>query len=129
MSEEKMYKFVNLTPHVVNIYTQNKHVVSIPPSGTVARVQVDEKVVGYMQGIPIVKTVYGDIVGLPEYPEPDAVYIVSLVVAQAVLANPELKARFKGHLLVPNTSPGRYGAVRDSSGKIMGVKSLVDPFA
>ena len=127
MEGEKV--FVNLTPHVVNIYTQNKHVISIPPSGIVARVETEERVIGLINDIPVVKTFYGDIVGLPDYPEPNAIYIVSYVVAQAILDSKTLRDRFKGHILVPNTSPSKYGAVRDSKGKIMGVKSLVDPYA
>lgn len=58
---------------------------------------------------------YGKIEGLPE-PRPDRIYVVSLVVLQALNgARPDVYS--------PDSGPG--SAVRDSHGKIVGVKQLM----
>jgi len=53
----------------------------------------------------------GDVEGLPE-PQSNTVYIVSTLVAQAV--------PHRDDIIAPDTSP--QGVVRDSEGKIIGVK-------
>jgi len=87
--------------------------VTIPPSGLVARcatnrVQVDTV---YIDGIsvPINRTQFGAVEGLPD-PQPDTIYIVSSVVAQAV---PERDDVF----IVDD-------AVRDEQGRIIGARAL-----
>jgi len=78
-------EFVNLTPHVLNVICEGEVVLSIPPSGEVARVSVKmvhnggyDKAPGVV--IPQYVAEYGDLVGMPE---PDGrVFITSLVVAQ-----------------------------------------------
>jgi len=125
---EKMaeVKFVNLTPHAIVIFLPNGNKLEIPPSGQVARVATYRNQVGTLSTpegeIPLVRVEYGEVEGLPERPEEGTVYIVSLVVAQAVKASPSLAALWTGRLLVPDTSP--QGAVRDSEGRIIGVKAL-----
>jgi len=55
-------KFVNLTPHEIKIVGEDgKEKLVIPPSGRVARVKTEQKVVGYLNGIPVVKTEFGEV--------------------------------------------------------------------
>jgi hypothetical protein len=114
-------KLVNLTPHEVVVFDANNNVIAkIPPSGTVARVVTREKIVGSINGIPVVATEYGDIDSLPD-PQPNTVYIVSLLVLQALQARGERRS----DVVAPNTAPTPLGAVRDSQGRIIGVRSFV----
>ena len=113
-----MAKIVNLTPHEVTIYLPSGEVKRIPPSGVVARVKTFREEAGTLEGIPLVTVRYGEVEGLPKEPEPDTYYIVSVLVAQALVSDP----KWRGKLLVPDTSP--QGAVRDKDGRIIGVKAL-----
>lgn len=128
-----MTKLVNLTPHDVNIVAPDGSVIlTIAPSGTVARCATSREVVGSIQvdgvDIPVTQTTFGAVEGLrgaddPNYACPwcgyygcgstcDAapVYIVSSLVAQA--------ARGRSDLLVPDDT------VRDADGRIIGCRSL-----
>jgi hypothetical protein len=106
---------VNLTPHALNFMPQGPDgpVVTIPPSGQVARcavnrVQVDTVTVNGIT-VPVNRTQFGAVTGLPD-PQPDTIYIVSAVVAQAV---PERQDVF----IVDDT-------VRDEQGRIIGARAL-----
>jgi len=99
---------INLTPHDITI-VRDGGTTTIPKSGDVARVSTTAEVVGIIDGIPIYKTVYGDVVGLPE-PRPDTFYLVSTLVAQAV-KRPDV------------LSPGEL--VRGPDGQPIGCKGLV----
>lgn len=120
-----MKKVVNLTPHDITVILPDGSKLTIPRSGTVVRVVTKRVLSGTLSTpegeIPLVRVRYGEIEGLPEKPEPDTYYIVSLVVVQAVRAS-ALLHRWAGRLLVPDTSPA--GAIRDSEGRIVGVKAL-----
>lgn len=107
-----MTKFVNLTPHDLTIRVNGKDIV-IPKSGTVARVSVNQDVVGDIDGIPLVANRYGDVVELPD-PQPDTVYIVSSMVLAAV--------KDRSDVVAPDTGPT---AIRDDSGRIVAVTRLV----
>ena len=76
---------VNLTPHALNIAADNGEVVTIPPSGTVARVETDRHLVNWMPVnghiIEVYEPNFGEIVGLPER-QPYTAYVVSAQVAQ-----------------------------------------------
>lgn len=121
-----MPRFVNLTPHPINVLDiSGNTILTVKSSGVIARVSTSEKIVGSINNIPLVQTEYGDVIGLPRSPEPDTYYIVSILVAQAVKANPELYAKFKGRLLAPNTSPTKLGVIRDNNGRIVGVRSFI----
>jgi hypothetical protein len=112
-----LLKFVNLTPHEVVIYSPDgKNIIfQIPPSGKVARVSVKAELVGYVNGVPIRKTTYGDIEGLPDQ-QPNTIYITSTIVLLALQA----KGIRRSDVLSPDTNPD--SVVRDASGKIIGVK-------
>ncbi len=106
----KNVEFVNLTPHEITLVREDGEVVKIPPSGQVARVKVEQEVVNEINGIPIVKTTFGDIEGLPE-PQEGKIFIVSSIVAQAAA---------RTDVVAPDTSP--QGVIRDENGRIVGVK-------
>lgn len=100
----------NLTPHTINFVSPEGYpVMDIKPEGTVARVSAKTATVGEIDGIPVTKSVYGEVEGLPE-PEEGTIYIVSALVAGRV---PEREDVF-----IPNES------VRDEKGRIVGCKSL-----
>jgi hypothetical protein len=110
-----MVEFVNLTPHEIVVYRDENAILKIPPSGRVARVMVKSEVIGEINGIPVRKTIYGDIQDLPD-PQPNTVFIVSTVVLLALQA----KGIRRSDVLSPDTNPD--SAVRDAQGKILGVK-------
>jgi hypothetical protein len=109
-----MTKLVNLTPHEVRIIGVNGEI-TIPPSGQVARVSVTQETVGVVvvEGVevPLKRTKYGEVMGVPE-PEEGTYYIVS----QLVLA-----AADRDDLVAPDTA----NAVRDENGQIVGVPGLI----
>jgi hypothetical protein len=110
-------EFVNLTPHEVVIYSPDGKdvILRVPPSGKTARVSVKSEVINYIAGIPIRKTTYGDVEGLPET-QPGTVYIVSTIVLIALQA----KGITRTDVVSPDTSPD--SVIRDAQGKILGVK-------
>ncbi|WCF11484.1 hypothetical protein NDS46_31500 (plasmid) [Paenibacillus thiaminolyticus] len=103
-------EFINLTPHDVVIMERNEIIKVIPASGNVARVQTHAKAVGKLDGIEVVKTVWGDIEGLPE-PKEGIVYIVSMLVGQAAK---------RSDVIGPDTSPD--SAIRNEAGQIVGCR-------
>jgi len=113
-------KLVNLTPHELTIYDANNVVLRIPPSGQVARVTTREKIIGSVNGVPLVTTEYSAVEGLPD-PQPGTMYIVSLIVLQALKS----QGITRDDVIAPNTAPTPNGAVRDSKGQIVGVRSFV----
>jgi len=105
-------KLVNLTPHEIRVVGEDgEERLVIPPSGKVARVRTEQTTVGQVNNIPVVRTMYGDVEGLPE-PSENTLYIVSTLVAQAV--------PYRDDVVAPDTSPN--GVVRDEEGRIIGVK-------
>ena len=111
-----MVEFINLTPHPIIIY-RGEEKIEIPPSGTIARVEVKQEKVGELDGIPVHKSTFGDVEGLPE-PKENTIYIVSTVVLQALKA----KGIERKDLVAPDTTPS--GAVRDEEGRIVGVRGF-----
>ena len=96
--------FVNLTPHAINSIDGP----TIPASGTVARLAVSVDDVGMIDGVPVVRTTYGEIRDLPN-PTDGTIFIVSSLIAE----------RSNRHdLAVPND------LVRDTAGAIVGCRSL-----
>lgn len=108
-------KVINLTAHTINVFLEEKEIAF--PSQGLARVKTEEKEVGKINGIPVVKTVYTDVEGLPES-EGNTVYLVSTLVLQALKAN----GINRNDCLAPNT--GLSGAIRDEQGRIVGVKGF-----
>jgi len=111
-------KIINLTPHTIKVMV-GENVIEFPASGTIARcqtIEVDEEPV---LDLPVVSQRFGAIEGLPE-PQKDTIYLVSMVVGQAV-ANGAYSARYD--VYGPNTSPS--SVIRDDKGQISAVRSLV----
>lgn len=105
-------KVVNLTPHDVNIVNDNGEVIrTYPATGTVARVASSASKVREIDGVDVVSTEFGDVDGLPPQSS-DTVYIVSMLVAQALSDRTDL--------IAPDTGP--QSVVRDDKGQIIGVK-------
>lgn len=74
-----MTHLVNLTPHPIRIQRQDGEVITVPPSGHVARVASKTEITGTVAGISTSKTTYGEVEGLPDL-DPNGVYIVSSMV-------------------------------------------------
>lgn len=108
-------RIVNLTPHALNLMPEGPDgpMVTIPPSGQVARCATSRVQVGTVTvdgiAIPVNRTQFGAVTGLPD-PQPDTIYIVSAVVAQAVPDRPDV-------FIVDD-------AVRDEQGRIIGARAL-----
>lgn len=107
-------RLVNLTPYTINIVTDDgAPIMSIPPTGQVARIPTKIENLGEVEidgkMIPVTKTVYGEMEGLPD-PVPGVTYIVSVFIANHV---PE-----RGDVFVPGEQ------VRNDSGKVVGCRSL-----
>ena len=105
---------VNLTPHVVTLVTPEGEL-TIPPSGTLARVAevATPRGVITVDGveIPIVAKRFGQIENLPE-PQPDTIFIVSALVAQAAWSMGRTDVACPGD------------PVRNDAGQVIGARSL-----
>lgn len=108
-------QIINLTPHELKLMPAGPTgpAVTIPPSGQVARcatyrVQVDAVTVNGIS-VPVNQTRFGQVENLPE-PQPNTIYVVSAIVAQAVPDRPDV-------FVVDD-------AVRDEQGRIVGARAL-----
>lgn len=102
-------KIVNLTPHDINIIGEIGEVVqTFPASGELARCSVSREQVDAINSVPVNRTVFGEVTGLPEQQE-GVVYIVSALVAQATK---------RDDVLIPDD------AVRDEQGRIIGCRAF-----
>jgi len=99
--------FVNLTPHSLAIHTPTG-VVTLAPSGEVARVATVNTEAAPVGGIPTCTTTTGEVTGLPD-PQEGVFLVVSGMVASAA-PRPDV------------FSPG--DLVRDESGRPIGCKGL-----
>ena len=99
----------NLTPHSIVVILSNDIRYVITPSDSVARCSSSTEVIGEVNGVPLTRTIYGEVVGLPQ-PKENTIYIVSTLVAQA--------CPNRDDLFIPNE------IVRDTNGKIIGCKSF-----
>lgn len=102
--------FINLTPHTVNILLDNGDKITIPASGTIARVCMDWVKVDDIDGIPVFRTVFSkDIPDLPALAD-DTLFVVSTLVAQAAVGRDDL--------VVPAN------LIRDDNGVIIGASGF-----
>ena len=104
-------EILNLTPHAIMfVRVDGKPSLIVPASENLARGSAKTVDTGItINGIPVTKTEYGEVVGLPD-PEEGKIYVVSALVAQRV---PE-----RTDVFVPSES------VRDAEGRIIGCRSL-----
>lgn len=106
---------INLTPHSITVMDDDGFVVrTYPASGSVARVTVEAREWGHIDGIPVVTNVYGAVENLP-IGDGEEVYLVSLMVLAACEGRRDVFA--------PDTGPG--SVVRNEAGQIIGVKRFV----
>lgn len=111
-------QLINMTPHALNLYT-TEGVVELPVSGQLARVRSSSVFVGEAGGMPVYENAFSDVEGLPE-PQDGVIYVTSSLVLKA-LASAGIS---RPDVLAPGTGPND-GAVRDASGRIVGVTRLV----
>jgi hypothetical protein len=74
---------LNLTPHSINFDGG----ITIPPSGHVARLQLDHVDAGSVDGIPVLARRPGGLTGLPDNLPPGSKVIVSAQCVDALLAH------------------------------------------
>lgn len=98
---------INLTPHAITIVMESGNIV-VPPSGVVARRSENTVTIGMVEGIPIVKKVFGVVENLPD-PVEGIIYITSALVGAEVKRADVM-------------SPG--DPVRDEHGRVIGCKTL-----
>jgi hypothetical protein len=110
---------LNLTPHDVTLETSDGHWTTIPPSGMVARVAVEETIVSEVAldatSIPVVARTLGQVTGLPEN---DEACIVSNLVLEAVKA----QQPWRRNVFAPDTFSA---VVCDEAGRLVAVRRLV----
>lgn len=122
-------EIVNLTPHPVTFRFRRPDVpdITIPPSGTIARLEVEEAYVGTIcapEGTPhdpidgdppidILTQTFGALTGLPD-PETGTVFVASMLAAKA--------AREAGRFDVYAVAR----PVRDDEGRIVAAQALSD---
>lgn len=109
-------KFVNLTPHEIVVYAEEKEKVllKVPAEGIVPRVSTTQETIGDINGVPVRKNTYGTIENLPGT-QPDTVYIVSAMVLSALGGS-------RVDVVSPDTGAG---AVRDENNRIIGTTGFV----
>lgn len=100
---------INLTPHAITIIAEDGTKTEFAPSGVIARVAQIREQVGTLNGFPLYRNSFGEVVGLPEA-KADTVYIVSALVAQAAKDRDDL-------VIVDNT-------IRDENGRIIGARGF-----
>ena len=76
-----MTNFINLTPHCINIVVPSG-TIDVPASGIIARCSQTSSEVCNLNGIPVTRQEFGEVVGLPA-PQEDTYFIVSRLVAAA----------------------------------------------
>jgi hypothetical protein len=106
-------EIVNLTPHPLNIKTVDDRIITIQPSGELARVSESREqlpVINHREGnISVTRATYGEIENLPD-PEDGKIFVVSAL----VLA----RARGRNDVFAPGL------AIRDEAGRVIGCDGL-----
>ena len=111
-------EFVNLTPHDIVLQYPSGARLTIPPSGTEARV---DSVSGVLRetvdsGIPIYEApTWGEVEGLPD-PESGKIFIVSGLVASRSFGRKDVVS--------PGTGP-KDGVIRNEKGHVVAVTRLI----
>lgn len=111
MDYSEVKKVVNLTPHGVRVCVGDE-IITIPPSGKVARLKVRTKPHGTVQGMPVSLSSDDGVINAPESLK-GTVYITSSVVAKSLR---------RGDILSPDTTDD--GVLRDGEGNVFAVKRL-----
>jgi len=93
MNSNENKKIINLTHHPITIMNKKGELVTIPPSGQIARADFDVIQVDEIDNIPIYEIKYKNIVGLPE-PKEGVIYVVSAIMKNAVPDRRDVVATF-----------------------------------
>ena len=110
-------KLLNLTPHPLTLRNGAGDDVTLPPSGTVARVDSVSTPTGQtVAGLPVQVTVFGQVTGLPD-PQDGVAYLVSALVLGA------LAGSGRSDVFAPATGP-QDGVVRNDQGHVVAVTRL-----
>lgn len=102
----------NFTPHEISLADSEGNIIRSIPSEGNARVSSQSIPAGDIDGFPFVKTVFGEVQGLPPA-EDQTFFIVSQIVIAAL---PD-----RQDLVRPDTGPT---CVRDTEGRIVAVRAL-----
>ncbi len=103
-------KIVNCLGHPVSVRRLDGTIGTYPPSGIIARVEIDGEEVGVIEGMPLVRARFGTLVGLPDR-EPGTFFVVSLLVLALCPGRTDLVA--------PDTGDTAY---RDRLGRLLAVQ-------
>ena len=106
-------KLLNYTPHTITMIGSLNEIVLELPSKGVARCKSTRYAVGQINGIPMNRTVFGNIEGLPN-PKDDTYIIVSRIVAEAAA---EAENPRNDLIIVDDT-------VRGADGQIIGARAF-----
>lgn len=112
--ENRFVELENLTPHEIRVYDkENTCIYSIPSSGIVPRVVQDQEAMYRLNDLfEVKKTYFKEVIEMPD-PKPNTVYIVSLVVGQAL-------KNLRHDIVVPDSGPK--SVIRDENGQVKGVR-------
>lgn len=105
-------RIINVTPHDVNIQREDGVIITVPPSEIPARAERTQQITGSLFGVPVKKTTYSDVTGLPE-PEEGTIYIVSSIILEVCSDRKDI--------IAPNTDGT---AIRDETGRVRAVTSF-----
>ena len=116
----KTMRLYNYTPHTINIVNGSVNV-ELPSVGVIRAKSVQTQVgtiyhtesAGVEFPVPEYKLTFGEPEGMPEDIDPDGVYVVSAIAAQALK-----QAGWAGTYMVT------CGAIRDEQGRIIGCQGL-----
>jgi hypothetical protein len=103
-------EIVNLTPSAINVADDEGNIiVTFPPSGNIAYVITGTNMTRELAGRPIVRVIFGEVVGIPE-PSDDVIYLASTTVAQ-VAKRPDVISPNTDHTAI--RKDGQIVAVRE----------------
>ena len=109
-----MTTLINCTPHAVNIHSEDGTILTVEPSGDVARVatNIENVELSGVEGIKVVKTTFdtSKVEGLPS-PKEGVIYVVSLITLNALKG-------IRSDLVAPGN------LIRDEKGNIIGCDGL-----
>ena len=113
MGSDGKVRWVNLTPHPINVVVDGEEVLYVPPSGTVVRLVILYDDDGEVGGVPVVIARGGIPEGVMPDPRSGTFYLVSSLVAAALPGRDDV--------LAPDTG---VSAIRDCRGRVTAVTRL-----
>lgn len=107
-------RYVNLTPHVVNVELADGRKFAFEPTKPEARMSVASSQAsfnGYESEVPLTMPVFGEVINLPE-PVAGVAYIVGTMLAQRVM---------RSDVVSPDTGKT---AIRNEAGQVVAVRGF-----